>query len=74
MKKILNYLKEKNLYIILILTTSLSSCYEYHTEIVNRTSKTNPFSDKTYEEVIIYKTNKITGEIIKMDEDLNGIK
>ena len=42
--------------------------------IVNRTSKTNPFSDKTYEEVIIYKTNKITGEIIKMDEDLNGIK
>lgn len=53
--------------------TSLSSCYEYHTEIVNRQSK-NTFSDHTYEEVIIYRTNKLTGKIIKMDKGGNEIK
>ena len=67
MKKLLSIL------VGVIIITSLSSCYEYHTEIVNRQSK-NPFSDHTYEEVIIYRTNKLTGEIIKMDEDGNEIK
>lgn len=73
MKKLLSIL------VGVIIITSLSSCYEYHTEVVNRQS-TNPFSsifdnsDHTYEEVIIYRTNKLTGKIIKMDEDGNEIK
>ena len=72
MKKLLSLL------LVVIIITSLSSCYEYKTE----TKKTpifnaNMFSNEVVgykEELIIYRCNKLTGKIIKMDEDLNEIK
>ena len=65
-----------SLLLVVIIITSLSSCYEYKTEIKKTPIHTNDFSkiEGYKEELIIYRCNKLTGEIIKMDEDLNEIK
>ena len=69
-----------SLLLVVIIITSLSSCYEYKTEIKKTPIHTNDFSKKITKselekkKLIIYRCNKLTGEIIKMDEDLNEIK
>ena len=61
----------KTLYsiITLLLLISLSSCYESTTQV----EKIYQLGD-SYEKIFIYRTNKLTGEVVKMDEDLNVIK
>lgn len=62
----------KTLYsiITLLLLTSLSSCYESTTQV----EKIYTGFGDSYEKTFIYRTNKLTGEVVKMDKDLNVIK
>ena len=72
MKKLLSLL------LGVIIVTSLSSCYEYKTETKKTPLYSNygifPKLEGYEEELIIYRCNKLTGKIIKMDEDLNEIE
>ena len=62
----------KTLYsiITLLLLISLSSCYESTTQV----EKIDRILGDSYEKTFIYRTNKLTGEVVKMDENLNVIK
>ena len=64
--------KSLSLLIGVIIITSLSSCYEFKT--TTKKTPNNLWTVGYTEKLIIYRCNKLTGEIIKMDEDLNEIK